>query len=320
MEKKAAFVGSGLIGTGFAVNALMNGWTVYLRPRKNVEQAQKRVEDGLNFFVSCGALSKDDYEDALKRLFVTTDLKEAVDGAVFIQESVPEKLDLKQEIIAEIEELVPADVVIATSASGLLVTDIFAKAKHPERGVGGHPYHPAYLIPLVEIVKGEKTEDVYAQKAKEFYAAIGKKPVILNKEVVGYIANRFQSAIHRELVELVTNGVCSVEDADQAMTYGVGLRWAIMGQGLTLHLGAAPEGLGGFTKKYNMQPGQVNRRMDALAKWGVFPTDDWDKQLEKGVLEEIEHRDESMGKDMESIENWRDKMLVEILKVQGILK
>lgn len=319
-NKKAALVGAGLIGAGFAVNALMNGWDVALRPGFEVEikQTRARVDEGLRFFVEQGVLSEADKADALGRMVVTTDLKTTVEGAAFIQESVPERLELKRSVIAEIEEYAAPDTVIATSTSGLLVTDIFAGAKHPERGVGGHPYHPVYLIPLVEIVKGEKTADLFVRKAKEFYSEIGKEPVVLNKEMVGFIANRFQSCIHRELVNLVMHGVCSVEDADKALTYSVGLRWGLMGQALILHLGAAPEGLAGFTKKYNMKPGAVNKRMDDLAKWGVFP-ENWDQVLYEGVLEEIAHRAPETGTDMESIETWRDQMLVELLRLHGKL-
>jgi len=314
--KKAAIVGAGLIGTGFAVNCVMSGVETVMRAIDDAEVgvATGRVEDGLEFFVSSEVITTEQKVEAMARLRVVTSLEEAVTGADYIIECVPEKLDLKRAMVAEIEKYAAPDVVIASTTSGMLVTDIFAEAQHPERGVGGHPYHPAYLIPLVEVVKGEKTGDEYAQRAKDFYTRIGKEPVVLNKEVVGFIANRFQSCIHREMLSLVMDGVCSVEDADKALVYSVGMRWAVVGQAMALHLGAAPEGLANFTTKYHMVPGTVNKRMDVLATWNVYP-DNWDKILYEGLCQAIEKRPPATGRDMESIERWRDKMLVEILKL-----
>lgn len=316
--KKVAFVGSGLIGTGLAVNCVVAGLEVSVQTRSNTERCQSRLESNLQFLFEHGIINEEELQAAKGRLTITTSVEEAVTGADFIQESVPEKLDIKQDMIAQIESFAKDDAIIASSTSGLSITGIFSTAKNPARCIGGHPYLPSYIIPLVEVTKGEQTSAETAQRALDFYKTIGKEPVLLNKEVTGFIANRFQSAIHREIVDLVMRGVCSVEDVDKALVYSVGIRWGIMGQGLALHLSAAPEGIGGFTEKYHWQPGQENKRVADLASWTVFP-EGWDKVFGEGMEQELAHRPESWGRDIPGVEKWRDEMLVEILKLHGKL-
>ncbi len=312
--QKVAFVGSGLIGTGLAVNCVMKGLDTVVQTRSNVARCKERLEAALAFMLEKGLMTEEERDRALERLTFTTSIEEAVTGADFIQESVPEKLDIKRETLAQIEQFAPAHAVISSSTSGLSITEIFAEAKHPERCIGGHPYLPAYLIPLVEVTRGQLTSDETAAAAMAFYTQIGKEPVLLNKESIGFIANRLQSAIHREIVHLVMNGVCSVEDVDKALVYSVGMRWGIMGQALSLHLNAAPEGLSNFTTKFHWVPGAPNKRVADLASWTVFP-EGWDKVFGEGIEEEIAHRTEEMGRDTASIERWRDDMLVEMLKL-----
>lgn len=315
---KVAFVGSGLIGAGLALNCITHGVPVAMQTRRQIDLCKSRIAEGLEFFTAQGIISPEEAKEAAAFATYTTSIEEAVTGADIIQESGPDSLELKQELIAEIERYAPHDAVIASSTSSQLITNVFAKAEFPERGMGGHPYLPAYIIPLIEITKGEKTSDEYVSKAKEFYSSIGKEPVVLNKEVVGFIANRFQSAIHREAVELVERGVCSVEDADKALVYSVGLRWSVLGQYLTMHLGASPEGIGHFLEKYHIDISKPDGRLSDMAAWTVFP-DDWCQKAEAGIKTEIENRTKEMGQDMQSIEAWRDKMLVATLRLHGKL-
>lgn len=312
--KKVAFVGSGSIGTGLAANCLISGIPVTLQTRKRVELCNERIHDDLGFFLKNGIIDQEQYDKALSLATITTSIEEAVTGATFIQESGPEKLEIKHELLAEIEKYADPTAIIASSTSGLSITDIFSKCEHPERGIGGHPYLPAFLIPLVEVTKGQSTSQETAEAAMEFYKTIGKEPVLLNKEITGFIANRFSSAIHREAVHLVMEGVCSVEDVDKALVYSLGIRWATMGQALTLHLSATPEGLRHFTEKYHWVPGQPNKRVAALADWTVFP-EGWDTVMADGLDEAIAKRPEWMGNDVPSIEAWRDQMLVDILRL-----
>lgn len=317
-EKKAAFVGGGMIGSALAVNAAAHGFTAVIWTRRQLGLCKERVERILEFFKGKELLTIQEAEALKKRITYTTQIREAAENAVFIQESVPENLEIKQEIISAVEKYAPVDAIIASSASSLSITRIFEKAIHPERCMGGHPYHPAYLLPLIEITKGEKTEDSFLLKAKEVYAAWGKVPVILKKESIGFIANRLQSAVHREIIDLVMNGVCSVEDVDKALVYSVGVRWGVIGQAMTLHLGAAPEGLSGFCKKHGIQDGVPDARFSALANWNIYPKG-WDQLFGAGIQEAMEHREPETGNDMETVEKWRDSMLVEILKLHNKL-
>lgn len=318
MTEKVALIGAGLIGTGFAVNCALSGRETVLQTLEPLEQCRKNLEDTLLQLEGYGVIRPEERRAALGRCRFTASIEEAASGAGFIQESVPESLSIKRETVAKIEASAPADAVIASSASGLLMTDIFARAVHPERCLGGHPYLPVHLMPLVEVTRGERTAPETAERAVEFYRAIGKEPVVLHREVVGFLANRFQSAVHREAVELVRQGVCSVEDADKALVFGVGLRWGIMGQFLALHLGAAPEGIGHFNEKYHIDPDRPDRRLEALATWTTFPKD-WCRQAWAGLEEALPRRPEAQGRDIPSISRWRDGMLIGLLLLHGRL-
>ncbi len=315
---KIAFVGAGQIGSGLALNCITHGMPVVLQTRKQTELVKSRIDSGLVFFVDSGIISQEEADKAAKLVTITTSIEEAVTGAYMIQESGPDSIELKHSLIEQIEAYAPEDAIIATSTSSRSITEVFSKAKHPERCMGGHPYNPAYLIPLVEITKGEKTSDEYVVKAKALYEQMGKVPTVLNKEVIGFIANRYQSAIHREAVDLVENGICSVEDADKALVYSVGLRWSVLGQFLSMHLGAAPEGLGGFNEKYHIDVTKPDGRLSNMPTWTTFP-EKWSEHASVGIEEAIAKRDTSTGNDIASIEKWRDNMLVETLRLHGIL-
>lgn len=315
---KIAFVGAGLIGSGLALNCITHGIPVALQTRRQVELCRSRIDSGLKFFVDNQIITQAEADDAAKLVTITTSIEEAVTGAIMVQESGPDSVELKHSLIEQIEAACPEDAIIASSTSSRSITEVFAQAKHPERCMGGHPYNPAYLIPLVEITKGQNTSDEYVAKAKELYEKMGKVPVVLNKEVIGFIANRYQSAIHREAVDLVENGVCSVEDADKALVYSVGLRWSVMGQFLTMHLGATPEGIGGFNEKYHIDVTKPDGRLSNMPTWTVFPAE-WAKHAQAGLDEAIANRPAATGNDIPSIEKWRDGLLVENLRLHGLL-
>ena len=318
MSQKVAFIGSGLIGAGLGVNAALNGYDVYFQTRKNTQRAESLISSAFDIFIEKEVITEEERVAAEERCHITTSIEEAVTGAFFIQESGPEKLELKHEILAEIEKYALPDAIIASSTSGLSITKIFENAKHPENCMGGHPYNPSYILPLVEITKGERTSEEGAQKAFAFYQSIGKEPVILNKEISGFITNRFQRAIHREVVELVTQGVCTVEAADKAMVYSVGLRWGIIGQFMTLHLGAMPEGVGHFNEKYHIDPTLEDKGLATLASWTHFP-DGWEQMAQQGIDAELANRAPETGTNEKGVEEWRDRMMIDMLKLHGKL-
>jgi 3-hydroxyacyl-CoA dehydrogenase len=241
-----------------------------------------------------------------KRFAFFKDPAEAAKGAEFVQESGPEREDLKIELFALLDAAVPPETVIASSSSGLLISRVTKKCKHPERCVIGHPFNPPHLIPLVEVVGGKKTAPEAVYKAMTFYRAIGKHPIQINKEVRGHVANRLQAALWREAVHLITEGVVSVAYADAAVAYGPGLRWALMGPSLTFHMAG---GEGGMTHFLEHIGGPMQSWMDDLGKPKLTPKTR--KALIDGVAEEAGRRS------IADLQRWRDRKLIEILKVAG---
>jgi carnitine 3-dehydrogenase len=178
----------------------------------------------------------------------SADLGKALTGVAFVQESGPERLDLKQELLAAIERKVGDDVVIASSSSALLVSDMQTNCARPQRIVLAHPFNPVHLMPLVEIVGGRDTAPEVIEQTRAFYEALGKKPAVLRKEVTGHLALRLMGAMWREAIALVESGVASAEDVDRAFCYGPGPKWTLQGSFISNHLNA--EGIEAFLTKY----------------------------------------------------------------------
>lgn len=229
----------------------------------------------------------------------------ACNGVSFVQESGPEREEIKIETFREMDAATPPDAVIASSSSGLLISRVTVKCAHPERCVIGHPFNPPHLIPLVEVVAGEKTSQQAIDKAMTFYRAIGKHPIHIKKEVKGHVANRLQAALWREAVSLVADGVVSVADADAAIAYGPGLRWALMGPHLTFHLAGGEGGMAHFMS--HLAPA-VQSWIDDFKDTRVT---DAKQLLIDGVA------DEAAGRSIADLQAWRDRKLIDILKVSS---
>jgi carnitine 3-dehydrogenase len=234
-------IGAGPIGGGWSAYFLAKGYDVTAYIHDAAEEAPLRALID-NAWASLEEIGLADGASR-DRLTVTTDLAAAVAEAEFVQESVPEILELKQAIYAKLGNLVPKDVVIASSTSGLMMTDIQAKCPTPERTVTGHPFNPPYLMPLVEIVGGEKTSPDTVAWAGEFYEKAGKAPLVMTREVPGFVATRLQEAIWREALHMVENGEATVEQIDTAIVNGPGPRWAIMGPCMVYHVGGGEGGM-----------------------------------------------------------------------------
>lgn len=196
-------------------------------------------------------------------LVVHDSARAAVEGAQFVQESVPERLDVKHELYAEIETALEDATVVASSASGLTLTELQAGWRDPARLVLGHPFNPPHLIPLVEVMGNERTDPGAVACARGFYESIGKVTIEVKREVPGHVANRLQAALWREAIHLVNEGVATVEDVDTAVSSGPGLRWAVMGPTVLFHLGAGEGGLAAFCERYS---DSFNRWWDDLGK------------------------------------------------------
>jgi len=315
--KVAASICAGVIGYSYALKFAMAGLEVWAQNRtpESSAGAKARVRTSLDSLVQNGVYTEDEAEEIASRIHYTTSVAEAVKDAQFIQESSAEHYEVKWEIVDQIEAAASPDAIIASSTSGLLVTEIAKNAKHPERFCGGHPYNPPHLIPLVEITRGEKTAEETVQCAKAFYQSIGMEPVVLQKEALGFICNRLQMALYREVANLVMSGVCSVEDADKAVTFGPGIRWGIMGPSLVFELGG---GKGGVSGLMNHLHDSTTLWLNDMADWKEFPAE-WSDIAQKGVDEELAHRSPEIGNTPETLAEYRDHMLIEELKLHGKL-
>ncbi len=300
---KATVYGGGLIGSGWAVCFLTHGVnvTVYDLDDEKLEDAKNSIENILNFLMEpgIGVLTQKQKEECLTRINYTHDVKAAVENAEFIQENGPEKLPIKQSIIEAIEEF-NSTAIIVSSTSGLLITDIAAKAKYPQRIIAGHPFHPVHLVPLVELAKGDITSQEAIDKAYEFYKEVGKEPVVLLKECKGFIANSVQSALYNAAIDLVSRGVCCVEDVDRAVTFGPGLRWGLMGPYMVLELAGGKAGIRGRMTKYANSDNNIDIEM-----------------ICDGVNSEFANRTPKQGQDHKGLERYRDEGLIELLKFHG---
>ena len=247
--RRIAIIGTGVIGASWSSLFLAKGLQVVATDvAPNAEAAlRKFVETAWPALKRLG-LSPGASQSNLK---FTAALAEAVKGADLVQENGPERIDFKKKLYGQLDELLPPDVIIASSSSGLTMSEIQSgAASHPERCVIAHPFNPPHLIPLVEIVGGAKTSEATIRRATEFYTSIGQRTVRLNKEMPGHVANRLQAALGREVYHLVAEGVVSAADIDTALCWGPGLRWGVMGNMMLNHLGGGPGGIEHFFQQF----------------------------------------------------------------------
>ncbi|HBB94983.1 MAG TPA: hypothetical protein DC054_06300 [Blastocatellia bacterium] len=248
---RIAIVGTGVIGASWAAQYLARGFDVIATdPAPNAEANLRQYVDEAWPALEKVGLSPGASRD---RLSFTANMKEALSQADFVQENGPERPDFKIKLFADMDAATPPDSLIASSSSGITPSVMQSQCKHPERIVIGHPFNPPHVIPLVEVVGGTKTSPEAIQRAIAFYASIGKKPIHLHKELPGHVGNRLQAALYKEIMYLIQQGVLSVSDADDAVSYGSGLRWGVMGPSLQWHLGGGPGGIKHFME--HLMPG-----------------------------------------------------------------
>ena len=234
-------IGAGPIGAGWTAHFLARGYdvTAYLHDVAETDAFMSILNTAWISLTDLGladGASRD-------RLRIVTDLKEALDGAEFVQESGPERLDVKQALYAKMGTLLRPSVVIGSSTSGLMMSDIQADCPTPERTVIGHPFNPPYLLPLVEIVGGKKTAPEAVAWAGDFYKIAGKAPLMMKKEIPGFVATRLQEALWREALHMVANGEASPEDIDRALRFGPASRMAVQGQCMAFHVACGEGGM-----------------------------------------------------------------------------
>lgn len=309
--KRVGVVGCGTIGCGWATFFAMKGieTRLYDQYPASLEKAQEKVKSNLATLVGLGELTEADAEAAMKNLTVGKSLEDALEGVSFVQESIYEDYDAKKALYRQLDAILPEDVIIATSSSGLLMTEIQTVVERfPGRCLIGHPINPVFLVPLVEIVPGKQTDPECMKQARAFYESIGKVPVTLKKEVPGYLENRLTAALYREAIDLAINDVASVEDIDKTIWAGPGLRYALMGPLMIYHLGGGEGGTKYFIDHLGTA---LTQWWEDMNTWTKIPEGAADV-LEKGVVEAME------GKSIADMCAWRDKKLVELLKVTDV--
>jgi 3-hydroxyacyl-CoA dehydrogenase len=303
--KRIAIIGTGVIGASWAALFLAKGLQVV------ATDVAPDADASLRHFVETAW-------PALKRLGLapgasqsnlkfTADLQTAVKSADFVQENGPERIDFKKKLYGQLDELLSADVIIASSSSGLTMSEIQSGCpSHPERCVIGHPFNPPHLVPLVEIVGGAKTSEDTIRRASEFYLSIGKRTVRLHKEVPGHVANRLQAALAREVYHLVAEGVVSVADVDTALCWGPGLRWGIMGQVLLNHLGGGEGGIEHFFAQFT---GPIT------AWWKVLGSPVLTPELQQTLIDGLHA--EVGSRSIDELAAQRDEVLLGLLELRA---
>jgi carnitine 3-dehydrogenase len=253
--KTVAVVGAGLIGSGWAAAFLSQGLAVRVSDPSPGAEAQVRaqVAEAWPLLLALGVAPN----AAQDRISFHASVEEAVREADFVQENAPERAELKVDLYRRLDAAAAPDVLLASSTSSFPITELQAACAHPERCVLGHPFNPVHLIPLVEVGGGAATAPEAIQAAMAFYRRLQKRPIELKDEIFGHVANRLASAMFREAVHLVAEGVVTVEGIDDALRFGPALKWAIQGQFMTYFTSGGPGGMADFLEKFG--PGQERR-------------------------------------------------------------
>lgn len=300
-------LGTGTIGSSWATFFASRGMKVRMFDvaPESLERGIAKARANLEALVCHGLLDPDRLAPVLGNIEPATDMAPFLDGVDYVQESTVEDDAVKAKVFAAMDRLAPGRTILASSSSGLLMTEIQKNVSRPERCLIAHPFNPPHLVPLVEIVPGRKTDSAVVERVKRFFEGLGKIPVVLKQEVPGHIANRLAAALWREAIDLVIRGVASVEDVDKALYAGPGIRWAVMGQHMIYHLGGGKGGYGYFIDHIGKAFGAYWRDM---ASWSEISPESR-KMVVEGVQKAMG------GRDVADIARWRDEKIVGLLKV-----
>jgi carnitine 3-dehydrogenase len=298
--RRVGVIGAGVIGGGWALHYLRMGLDVDVYdPSPTARADLLRMREAIWPLMERIGLREGASAD---RLILHDELARAVADADVVQENAPEDAATKRKVLADIDGATRPDVVIASSTSGFAMTLIQADCANPGRCVVGHPFNPPYLIPLVEVVGGDKTDPAAVNWLTAFYAAVGKRPLKLTRELPGFVGNRLQEALWREALHMIASGQATVQQIDDAITYGPGLRWAQMGPMLTFHLGGGQGGMAHMLDHFGAA---------LLEPWTRLTAPPLTPELRQRLVDGCER--EAAGRSVADLERLRDDFLAELL-------
>jgi carnitine 3-dehydrogenase len=305
--KKIAIIGTGVIGAGWTIrllakNKVVNVYDPNISQLNFLKNEIRRVSKSVLRFYKTNKLN-------INNLYFNNSIKDAVKDADLIQENAPENLNIKKKIVKEISKWAKPNAIIASSSSGLLPTKIQQSCKLPERFLIAHPFNPVYLLPLVELVKGKKTKINFIKKSKIFYQSIDMYPLILKKEVEGYLSDRLQESMWRESLHILNEDLASSDDLDKAIIHGPGLRWALMGNFLTFHLAGGKLGM-----KHTLEQFGPTLKIP----WTKLKAPNLTKKLSNKIIRET--KKQSKGTSIKELTTMRDNFIVDLLKLKNKYK
>ena len=305
--KKIAIIGTGVIGAGWTIrllakNKVVNVYDPNISQLNFLKNEIRRVSKSVLRFYKMNKLN-------INNLYFNNSIKDAVKDADLIQENAPENLNIKKKIVKEISKWAKPNAIIASSSSGLLPTKIQQSCKLPERFLIAHPFNPVYLLPLVELVKGKKTKINFIKKSKIFYQSIDMYPLILKKEVEGYLSDRLQESMWRESLHILNEDLASSDDLDKAIIHGPGLRWALMGNFLTFHLAGGKLGM-----KHTLEQFGPTLKIP----WTKLKAPNLTKKLSNKIIRET--KKQSKGTSIKELTTMRDNFIVDLLKLKNKYK
>ncbi|QOR38004.1 L-carnitine dehydrogenase [Billgrantia diversa] len=301
MSRQLSVIGTGVIGNGWIARALANGWDVVAFDPDPAAEARTRAFVD-NAWPSLERRGLAEGADPARLTFVGN-LEEAVAGADLVQENVPERLELKREILAALDAAAAPQAILGSSTSGFKPSDLQqACTNSPGRVIVAHPFNPVYLLPLVELVGGEATQPDQIEQAQGLYRELAMRPLVVRREIEGHIADRLMEALWREALHLVNDGIATTEEIDAAVIYGCGLRWSLMGTFLTFHLAGGDAGMRHMLEQFG----------PALKlPWTKLEAPELTDELIDKVVEGCEHQ--AAGRSVSELDRRRDDFLVEML-------
>ena len=303
MIKKVSIIGTGVIGTGWIIRCLAHNKKV-IAFDKDIKLKKKLIDEIKRAWPFIKKLFNKKKLNLKNFKYVST-IEEAVKNADFIQECTTENYNLKTKLMKNIGKFAKPNAIISSSSSGLLPTKIYSKCKNPSRTMIGHPFNPVYLCPGIEIVPGKKTNKFFLNKAKKFYKSISMNPIMVKKELPGYLSDRLQEALWREALHIINEGYATTEDLDRAIEDGPGMRYSLMGTFLTFHLAGGKAGMKHMLKQFG----------PALKlPWTKLKAPKLTKKLSARIIKGT--KQQSKGKSVASLSNIRDEYLVNLLKMR----